>query len=61
LAWLSFPSLSYFAIGYLLVGALVVGFWWPYTLFLRDASMHKDLDDAVDMHDDLNLSEDAAF
>jgi hypothetical protein len=46
-------------------------FWW--TLFssgffsavhflLRDASMHKDLDDAVAMHGDLTLGgEDAAF
>jgi hypothetical protein len=45
-------------------------FWW--TLFssgffsgvhglLRDASMHRDLDDAVAMHGDLALGEDASF
>lgn len=45
-------------------------FWWTLFssgllvavhAFLRDASMHKDLDDAVAMEGDLNLGEDAAF
>ena len=45
-------------------------FWWTVFssglmvaghAFLRDASMHKDLDDAVAMEGDLHLGEDAAF
>jgi hypothetical protein len=59
-------AVSAFALMYLLANV----FWW--TLFssgffsaihflLRDASMHKDLDDAVAMHGDLTLGEDAAF
>jgi hypothetical protein len=45
-------------------------FWWTLFssgflvavhAFLRDASMHKDMDDAVDMAGDLHLGEDASF
>ena len=65
-ATIGMAILSVFVLLYLLSGI----FWWALLssgvlvavhAFLRDASMHKDLDDAVDMHGDLNLGEDAAF
>jgi hypothetical protein len=45
-------------------------FWWTagsggflvsVHAFLRDASMHQDQDDRVEMHGDLSLEENAAF
>jgi hypothetical protein len=65
-ATVGMAGISVFVLLYLLSGI----FWW--TLFssgflvavhavLRDASTHKDMDDAVDMHGDLNLGEDASF
>jgi hypothetical protein len=36
-------------------------FWRPLDAFLRDASMHKDEDDKVQMEGDLDLEEYAAF
>jgi hypothetical protein len=65
-ATIGMAILSVFVLLYLLSGI----FWWALLssgvlvavhAFLRDASMHKDLDDAVDMHGDLNLGEDASF
>jgi hypothetical protein len=65
-ATIGMAILSVFVLLYLLSGI----FWWTLLssgflvavhAFLRDASMHKDLDDAVDMHGDLNLGEDASF
>ena len=58
--------LSIFVLLYLLSGI----FWWTLFssgflvcvhAFLRDASLHKDMEDVVAMEGDLNLSEDAAF
>jgi hypothetical protein len=65
-ATIGMGGISVFVLLYLLSNI----FWW--TLFssgfivaahalFRDASMHKDLDDAVAMEGDLNLGEDAAF
>jgi hypothetical protein len=65
-ATIGMAIISVFVLLYLLSGI----FWWALLssgvlvavhAFLRDASMHKDLDDAVDMHGDLNLGEDASF
>jgi len=58
--------LSVFVLLYLLSGI----FWWTLFTsgffvavhaFLRDASMHKDMEDAVAMEGDLQMGEDAAF
>eukprot|EP00522_Entomoneis_paludosa_P005855 CAMPEP_0172458106 /NCGR_PEP_ID=MMETSP1065-20121228/25788_1 /TAXON_ID=265537 /ORGANISM="Amphiprora paludosa, Strain CCMP125" /LENGTH=224 /DNA_ID=CAMNT_0013212189 /DNA_START=60 /DNA_END=734 /DNA_ORIENTATION=+ len=58
--------ISIFALLYLLSGI----FWWTLFTsgffcavhaFMRDASMHKDLEDAVAMEGDLQMGEDAAF
>lgn len=65
-ATMGMAGISIFVLLYSLSGV----FWW--TLFssgflvgvhgvLRDASMHKDMDDAVDMQGDLHLGEDASF
>ena len=58
--------ISFFVLMYLLTNI----FWWTLFstgllvaihAFLRDASMHKDMDDVVTMQGDLNLGEDASF
>jgi hypothetical protein len=65
-ATIGMGGVSVFVLLYLLSSI----FWWTLFssgfivaahAFLRDASMHKDLDDAVAMEGDLNLGEDAAF
>jgi hypothetical protein len=65
-ATIAMAIVSVFVLMYLLSGI----FWWALMssgflvavhAFLRDASMHKDLDDAVHMDGDLNLGEDASF
>lgn len=65
-ATVGMAAISCFALLYLLSSI----FWWTLFssgflvavhAFLRDASMHKDMDDAVTMDGDLNLGEDASF
>ena len=65
-ATIGMAVISFFVLMYLLTNI----FWWTLFstgllvaihAFLRDASMHKDMDDVVTMQGDLNLGEDASF
>jgi hypothetical protein len=59
-------GISFFALMYLLSGV----FWWALFssgilvsvhAFLRDASMHKDMDDQMAMEGDLHIGEESSF
>jgi len=65
-AVIAMGAISIFVLIYLLSNI----FWWTLFssgfliaihAFLRDASMHKDLDDAMAMEGDLNFSEETSF
>jgi len=65
-AVLGIGGISVFLLMYLLSNI----FWWTIFssgfliavhAFLRDASMHKDMDDAMTMEGDLNLGEESSF
>lgn len=65
-AIIGMAGISVFALMYLLSGV----FWWAFFssgilisihAFLRDASMHKDMDDAMAMEGDLHIGEESSF